>query len=129
MSLDKEKDCGCNSSENERGCGCNDNEKSHGHSDGCGCNGHDNDEGCGCGEHEHQSVTLTLEDDTELECPIIDAFEINEQGYIALLHPIDETVLLYRFADNEDETIDIETIEEDDEFNLVSKTYLSLQED
>jgi len=127
MNSDKEKDCGCNNKE-EGCCGNGNGENTeHVHGEGCG-HDHDAEDGCGCGHEEH-TVTLTLDDDTELECPILEAFDINAQGYIALLHPVDETVLLYRFSDNDDETIDIETIEADDEFELVSKTFLSLQED
>lgn len=132
MNSDKEKNCGCgNGNKEEQGCGCGGHDKDK--SEGCGCGGHDHDhgDGCGCGGHEqnHHSVTLTLEDDTELNCPIVDAFEINEQQYMALLHPVDETVLLYRFFENDDETIDLETIDGDEEFELVSKTFMALQED
>lgn len=85
---------------------------------------HVHDEDCGCGEdhhHEHQSITLTLEDGTELECPIIDIFDINDQSYIALLHPVEEHALLYRFNDYEDGTIDITSIESDEEFEKVAE--------
>lgn len=124
MNLDKENSCGCDE-KGENSCGCGGSEQDKG--DGCGCGGHDHDHG----EHDqnHHTVTLTLEDDTELDCPVIDAFEINEQQYMALLHPLDETVLLYRFFENEDETIDLETIDGDEEFELVSKTFMALQED
>lgn len=134
MNSDKEKNCGCGDKD-EKGCGCGTHDHNEGKSEGCGCGGHDHDhgdgDGCGCGGHDdnHHSVTLTLEDDTELDCPIIDAFEINEQQYMALLHPVDETVLLYRFFENEDDTIDLETIDADEEFELVSKTFMALQED
>ncbi len=117
--------CGCSGSHDEHGCGC---ETKDTVNDSCGCG--DND-GCGCGhdhDHHHQSVTLTLEDDTEIECPIIDAFEVNGQGYIALLHPLEQTALLYRYDDNEDDSIDITNIETDEEFELVSKTFLALQD-
>jgi len=124
MNSDKENNCGCDE-KGEIGCGCGGNEQNKG--DGCGCGSHDHDHG----EHDqnHHTVTLTLEDDTELDCPVIDVFEINEQQYMALLHPLDETVLLYRFFENEDETIDLETIDGDEEFELVSKTFMALQED
>jgi len=125
MSLDKEKECSCNEKDHDCGCG---HDHQHGH-DNCNC---DDNDGCGCGhdhEHEHQSITLTFDDDTELECPIIDAFEINEQGYIALLHPVDQNALLYRFELNDDETINIDAIESEEEFELVSKTFLALGEE
>ena len=122
---DNSEGCGCGGHDQENKDGCCGGDHDHDHGDGCGCGGHDHDH-----EHPHHSVTLTLEDDTELDCPIIDAFEINEQQYMALLHPVDETVLLYRFFENEDDdTLELETIESDDEFELVSKTFMSLQED
>lgn len=123
MCSDKDKGCGCNSSHDEQGCGCGTQEKKQ---DNCGCG---DDSGCGCGGgHEHQSVTLTLHDDTQIECPIIDAFEVNGQGYIALLHPLEQTALLYRYDDNDDESINITNIETDEEFELVSKTFLALHD-
>ena len=38
--------------------------------------------GCGCNDHEHdddimETMTLTLEDDTELECGVIGVFEVD----------------------------------------------------
>ena len=56
---------------------------------------------CGCGqehdhehEHDHDMVTLTLEDGSHLECPIIEIFEVEKKDYIALLHPVDKIILL-----------------------------------
>ena len=83
--------------------------------DDCGC-GHDHDH-----EQEHDTVSLTLDDGSELECPIIDIFEVEKQQYIALLHPTDEMALLYRFSDNGDGTIEVNAIESDDEFEKVSE--------
>lgn len=71
-------------------------------------------------EHEHDTVTLTLENGEEMACPIIDIFTIEKQDYIALLHPVEHTALLYRFHDYEDGTIDINAIESDDEFDKVA---------
>ncbi len=123
MSLDKQDTCGCGSHQHDHH---DHHEEAHG---GCGCgSSHDSEDGCGCGGHDHQSVTLTLEDNTELVCPIIEVFDINEQDYIALLHPEDETVLLYRLFDNDDDTIDLESIDSDEEFELVSKTFLATHE-
>jgi uncharacterized protein YrzB (UPF0473 family) len=70
---------------------------------------------------EHDVVTLTLDDGSDLECPIVDIFEITGQEYIALLHPKDEVVLLYRFFDHEDGTIEVTDIVSDEEFDKVSK--------
>ena len=64
---------------------------------GLNCGGADPEEG-------HSTISLTLEDDTEVECAILTVFPIDEQEYIALL-PLDENgqnqsgeVYLYRFS-------------------------------
>lgn len=100
-------------------------EKTEGHecgSGGCGC-GHDHDH-----DHaDHDAITLELEDGSQLVCPIIDIFEAGENEYIALLHPVDENVLLYRFTDYEDGTVELDIVEDDAEYQLVSSTFLALQ--
>lgn len=95
----------------------------HVHGDDCGC-GHDHDHD----HHHHDTVTLTLDDGSEMICPIIDIFSIDEQSYIALLHPVEETALLYRFFDYEDGTIEINSIESDDEFAKVEEYMNKLME-
>ena len=57
-------------------------------------------------ENEAITVTLTLENDEELEWAVLSIFEAEEREYIALL-PLDENgdnddgqVFLYRFIDN-----------------------------
>ena len=49
---------------------------------------------CGmeCGsrmDEGHNTITLTLEDDTEVECAILTIYPVNKKDYIALL-PLDE---------------------------------------
>lgn len=123
MCNEDKKNCGCQ--ENSGDCGCDNKHES----EGCGCSS-EHGEGCGCGHnHGQQTITLLLEDDTEITCPIIDLFEINEQEYIALFHPIEETALLYRFFEMEDGSIEIESLLSDEEYDLVSKTFLALQEE
>lgn len=81
-------------------------------------------------ENESLTVTLTLEDDQELECAVLTIFETGEQQYIALL-PLDENgdnddgqVYLYRFIDNgEDQEPGLENILDDDEFERVSEAF------
>lgn len=64
--------------------------------------------GLDCGgnasEEQHNTITLTLDDDTEVECAILTIFPVDAQEYIALL-PLDENgqnqngeVYLYRFS-------------------------------
>ncbi len=74
-------------------------------------------------------VTLTLDDDSELVCDVIATFpaKVNgkEQMYIALL-PADATpeseIFLYRFLED-GEDIDLQNIEDDEEFEIVSDAF------
>lgn len=81
-------------------------------------------------ENESLTVTLTLENNEELECAVLNIFETDEKEYIALL-PLDENgdntdgqIYLYRFIDNgEEEEPGLENIEEDEEFDRVSAVF------
>lgn len=81
-------------------------------------------------ENESLTVTLTLENDQELECAVLTIFETDGSEYIALL-PLDESgdnddgqVYLYRFIDNgEDEEPGLENIIEDEEFDRVCEAF------
>ena len=81
-------------------------------------------------ENESLTVTLTLENNEELECAVLNIFEADEKKYIALL-PLDENgdntdgqIYLYRFIDNgEEEEPGLENIEEDEEFDRVSAIF------
>lgn len=95
--------------------------------------------GCGCGhDHEHEedvmdleTMFLTLDDDTEMECGILGVFEVEGlegKEYIALLPLEDETVLLYEYKEDGDE-IELNVIEDDDEFDKVSNAFYDMYED
>lgn len=81
-------------------------------------------------ENESLTVTLTLENNEELECAVLNIFKADEKEYIALL-PLDENgdntdgqIYLYRFIDNgEEEEPGLENIEEDEEFDRVSAIF------
>lgn len=81
-------------------------------------------------ENESLTVTLTLENNEELECAVLNIFKADEKEYIALL-PLDENgdntdgqIYLYRFIDNgEEEEPGLENIEEDEEFDRVSAVF------
>lgn len=81
-------------------------------------------------ENESLTVTLTLENNEELESAVLNIFEADEKEYIALL-PLDENgdntdgqIYLYRFIDNgEEEEPGLENIEEDEEFDRVSAIF------
>ncbi len=76
---------------------------------------------------ETEVVTLTLDDNEEVECSIITTYEIEDKEYIVLL-PLDENgenedgdVWIYRFVrdttgGNDHEIINIE---DDDEYEIV----------
>ena len=94
---------------------------------------------CGCGhDHEHEedvmdleTMFLTLDDDTEMECGILGVFEVEGlegKEYIALLPLEDETVLLYEYKEVGDE-IELNVIEDDDEFDKVSNAFYDMYED
>ena len=94
--------------------------------------------GCGCGhDHEHEedvmdleTMFLTLDDDTEMECGILGVFEVEGlegKEYIALLPLEDETVLLYEYKEVGDE-IELNVIEDDDEFDKVSNAFYDMYE-
>ena len=90
--------------------------------DVCGC-GHDHDE-----EMELETMFLTLDDDTEVECGILGVFEVDGEDYIALLPLEDETVLLYHYKEDGDD-IQLDVIEEDEDFEKVSNAFYDLYEE
>lgn len=81
---------------------------------------------CGGGckvDDEHRTITLTMEDNTEVECAILTVFPVNKKEYIALL-PLDENgqnengeVYLYTFKQTEDGEPVLSNIESDEEYN------------
>ncbi|MCQ2500358.1 MAG: DUF1292 domain-containing protein [Lachnospiraceae bacterium] len=80
------------------------------------------------------TVTLTLDDDTEVTCAVLNIFAVNTNEYIALL-PLDENgqsatgeVYLYRYlkSDNGDPALD--NIEDDDEYMEAANAFNSLME-
>lgn len=93
------------------------------HNCGCGCD-HDHDEDCL--SEELETMTLTLEDDTELECAVLGVFDvkgIEGKEYIALLPKDDETVLIYEYKELENEEVELLSIEDDEEFEKVSSEF------
>lgn len=83
------------------------------------CN-HCHDENC-----EHDTLLITLDDDTEIECNVIGIFEVNDKEYIALLPIDDDSVLLYQYSE-EDDSVELTSIEDDEEFQEVSDAFFEL---
>ena len=74
---------------------------------------------------EEMTVTLTLDDGTELECVVLTIFEAGEKEYIALL-PLDGReaedgeVYLYRYVEDINGNPDLENIDSDEEYEIVA---------
>lgn len=90
---------------------------------GCGC-GHNHEEES---EHGMDSVTLTLDDGTEMVCGVVGIFEVKGKEYIALVNDNDE-VLLYRYIEdsNEENGATLELFESDEEYDIVSQAFYEI---
>ena len=79
-------------------------------------------------ENGSMTVTLTLDDDKELECEVITTLEAGGRKYIALF-PLEGAdseagqVYLYRLIEHGDAEPDLENITEDSEFSLASAAF------
>lgn len=79
-------------------------------------------------QDDRDTVTLTLEDDSEVECAVVTIFEAAGREYIALL-PLEGIeseegeVYLYRFQESEDGEPDLQNIESDDEYEAASDAF------
>lgn len=81
---------------------------------------------------EDMTVTITLEDDTEVECDIVTILEVDKQDYIILLptntggrFPEDE-VWIYRHIedpDDPDAEPTLEYIDSDEEYEKVAEAF------
>ena len=73
-------------------------------------------------------VTLELDDDSEVECVVVTIFEAGEREYIALLPTEGEQseegeVFLYRYSEDEEGNPSLESIESDDEYEIVADAF------
>ena len=82
-------------------------------------------------EIEAPIITLTLEDDTEMECVVISVFPVDGIDYVALL-PAEQLeddndeegeLFLYRYKELADDEIELTNIETDEEFERVSEAF------
>ncbi len=82
---------------------------------------------------EEMTVTITLEDDTDVECAVVTILEVNKQDYIVLL-PLDENgegneegeVWFYRYKENPNnpnEEPELGYIDDDDEYEAVADAF------
>lgn len=88
----------------------------------------------GMEEQEEMTVTLTLDDGSELECVVLTIFPAGEHDYIALL-PMEGAeseegeVYLYRYSESEDGQPNLANIEDDDEYEIVADAFDELLDD
>ena len=92
-------------------------------------NTHGKDCDCGCQDNnEEATVTLTLDDGTELECAVLAIFPAGDKQYIALV-PLEEAdeeegdVYLYRFQEFENGEIQLDNIVDDAEYEVVADAF------
>lgn len=91
-----------------------------------GCDG--NCEACGSDCDDRATVTLTLDNDEEIECAILTVFPAGENQYIALL-PLDENgdnedgeVYLYRYKEENGHPV-LDNIEDDEEYEAAADAF------
>lgn len=81
---------------------------------------------------EEMTVTLDLEDDSQVVCSIVTVFTVQDKDYIALL-PLNEDsendtgeVWIYGYSENPDDSNEepvLRTIEDDEEYEIVSDAF------
>lgn len=80
-------------------------------------------------EFEEPTISMTLDDGTELECDVIAIFPVGEQNYIALLpdKPVEgfeeNEVFLYRYTELEGDDIELAQIESNEEYEAVADAF------
>ena len=79
-------------------------------------------------ENEEMTVTLTLEDGSDLECVVLTIFEAGDHDYIALL-PLDGKeaeegeVFLYRYSEDANGNPELDNIISDEEYEIVADAF------
>lgn len=80
-------------------------------------------------ENEELTVTLTLDNNEELECAVLTIYEAGDQEYIALL-PLNEDgdndegeVFIYRFSESAEGEPKLENIEDDEEYEMAADKF------
>lgn len=75
---------------------------------------------------EEDIMTLTLDDDSQVQCYVIGIFPAGNYEYIAL-DPIDndgfDGALVYRYAESEEGEMILTNIEDDEEYEIVADAF------
>lgn len=81
---------------------------------------------------EDMTVTITLDDDEEIECQVVTIISVDDKDYIALLPKFDDVkiedaeVWLYGYKENPDdpnEEPELIYIDDDDEYDMVADAF------
>ena len=85
-------------------------------------------------EQEEMTVTQTLDDGSELACVVLTIFEAGNRDYIALLpsegiEAEEGEVYLYRYSEDADGNPNLDNIEDDEEYEIVSDAFDELLDD
>lgn len=91
-------------------------------------NEHIHDENCNHNDEEFQTITLTLDNNKEIECYVVAIFEEDAQEYIALLPTEEDEVYLYRFKELEDGEIQLDNIDSEEEYKKASEIFMEIME-
>ncbi|WP_287449803.1 DUF1292 domain-containing protein [Sellimonas sp.] len=80
-------------------------------------------------DEQNVTVTLTLDNDEELECEVLTIYSVGEQEYIALLSLTEDgeanedgEVYIYRYEEIDDEP-SLSNIEDDDEYDAAAEAF------
>lgn len=80
-------------------------------------------------EDIEMTVSMTLEDGTELECAVLAKFPVRDKEYIALLPDQvvdgyeDGDVFLYRIIEHDNDEVELIQIESEEEYELVADAF------
>lgn len=86
---------------------------------------HKHGENCDC---EH-TISIPLEDGTELVCDILGTFDLEETSYIVLLPQGEEEIVIYKYNEESNEQITLTPIESDEELERVADVFYELYSD
>lgn len=79
-------------------------------------------------DYDEDTVTLTFDDDKEVECSIVAIYPAKDKEYIALL-PLggqeeeNGEVYIYRYSEDENGEPSLENIEDDDEYEIAADAF------
>lgn len=83
-------------------------------------------------DFEERTVTLTLDNDLEVQCEVIDIFDVEDKTYMALI-PVetvgdieDDEIFIYRYIPSDNDELQLENIESDEEYEAVADAFEAL---